>query len=262
MPESRITNLWYNSSEPRGCANTPVALTKYERNIFAMAEPTIPNILTLCNIKGVKAGRGTTGLTHDLRGGVFGALRVLCDKPFHKWNGGKNRIYWNCYCDPQLGGCGIYTQIIRDALISGDNKSCGCLVGKNVSETNKRKAREKYGHPGLRAHYVVYSLRPQWTGEISYEMFAKLVTQPCHYCGIEGNLYITGSKRNEFFGVGLDRIDSKGPYSLDNVVPCCVGCNMRKRNVFSYDEFKKRMQREKELIAEKRGVVAISLSRV
>lgn len=51
----------------------------------------------------------------------------------------------------------------------------------------------------------------------------------CKYCS--GQLPLQGH--------GLDRIDNKGPYSKDNVVPCCGVCNYVRGNTFSFNEMVK-----------------------
>jgi len=58
---------------------------------------------------------------------------------------------------------------------------------------------------------------------LTLEQYATLVSQPCHYCG--GALPATG--------FGLDRKVAGGPYSIDNVVPCCVHCNSVKGDNFT-----------------------------
>lgn len=62
--------------------------------------------------------------------------------------------------------------------------------------------------------------------DISLEDYLPLISRPCHYCG--GPLAPTGG--------GLDRMDNEGTYSIDNVVPCCRGCNTVKGERFTYDE--------------------------
>jgi hypothetical protein len=47
----------------------------------------------------------------------------------------------------------------------------------------------------------------------------------CYYC--HGRLPRLGS--------GLDRIDSDGPYSVDNCVPCCYICNVMKSDLTVYE---------------------------
>lgn len=50
-----------------------------------------------------------------------------------------------------------------------------------------------------------------------------LLKSDCYYCGKSG-------------ADGIDRIDSKKDYTIDNVVPCCKICNMMK-NKFTLDTF-------------------------
>jgi hypothetical protein len=49
--------------------------------------------------------------------------------------------------------------------------------------------------------------------------YAKLASMGCSYCGGP-----TGG------GIGLDRLDNKKGYEVDNVTPCCPDCNMLRRN--------------------------------
>ena len=56
----------------------------------------------------------------------------------------------------------------------------------------------------------------------------KIWQQPCHYCG--------GETEN-----GADRKDSNGGYTVDNVVPCCWGCNRAKKDK-SYESFLEEIQ--------------------
>jgi len=61
---------------------------------------------------------------------------------------------------------------------------------------------------------------------ISIEEFERLISRPCHYCGIYG--------QDGF--VGLDRVDNRIGYILTpvpNVVPCCPECNFAKRVMVS-----------------------------
>lgn len=67
-----------------------------------------------------------------------------------------------------------------------------------------------------------------WT--IRFDDFKWLVEQPCWYCDAPA-----GHTR---FGSGLDRIDPKKGYHLDNVYPCCRTCNTLKSDKFSAKETK------------------------
>ena len=56
---------------------------------------------------------------------------------------------------------------------------------------------------------------------ISSDDFDALVIRPCTDCG------------NPVGGeVGLDRLDEDGPYSIENVEPCCGRCNKRRHREY------------------------------
>jgi len=66
--------------------------------------------------------------------------------------------------------------------------------------------------------------------ELDYEYYEKnLWGKPCHYCKTE--VPSNGTK-----AIGLDRKDSNGGYTHENVVPCCWSCNTKKQAT-PYDEF-------------------------
>ena len=62
---------------------------------------------------------------------------------------------------------------------------------------------------------------------ITISEFAQLKSRPCYYCE-------STSKR----WVGLDRIDNKKGYQLDNVIPCCRSCNVLRSDQFTVTETK------------------------
>ena len=51
---------------------------------------------------------------------------------------------------------------------------------------------------------------------LTFEEFKSFWQLPCHYCGAEIET------------IGLDRIDNSLGYKLDNVIPCCLRCNILK----------------------------------
>lgn len=70
---------------------------------------------------------------NDLRGKQFGYLTPL------KISGKNSRGYlWYCKCK-----CGNYKTVPRDSLVSGNTRSCGCLV-KEMNETKIKKIHESY----------------------------------------------------------------------------------------------------------------------
>lgn len=62
------------------------------------------------------------------------------------------------------------------------------------------------------------TLTPEW-------VIDNIFSKPCHYCG-----------ESDWTKMGCDRIDNTKSHTPDNVVPCCLECNL-KRNNKTYDEF-------------------------
>jgi hypothetical protein len=65
---------------------------------------------------------------------------------------------------------------------------------------------------------------------LTLDQYKKLATSPCHYCGRDPATKPT-TRILQSMGVfrnGLDRVDNKKGYFLDNVVPCCESCNREK----------------------------------
>ena len=77
--------------------------------------------------------------------------------------------------------------------------------------------------------------KKEWT--ITLEEFGKLRDKPCYYCG--GKLPETSR--------GLDRVDNSKGYTLDNVLPCCGGCNTLRSDVLSVEETKEVVKLLKQL---------------
>jgi hypothetical protein len=60
--------------------------------------------------------------------------------------------------------------------------------------------------------------------DLSFVDFVKFWKQDCHYCG------------DPIQTIGLDRIDSRIGYVVDNLLPCCAFCNQFKRR-WNYESF-------------------------
>lgn len=65
---------------------------------------------------------------------------------------------------------------------------------------------------------------------LSYEEFLTFWNQPCFYCG------------SEIATVGIDRVDSKKHYTIENCVPCCTICNRMKSDM-TQDAFLAHLER-------------------
>lgn len=71
----------------------------------------------------------------------------------------------------------------------------------------------------LKGRFSTYKNQAKYRGigfYLTEDDFGVLWQIPCHYCG------------SDIDTIGIDRIDSKGDYIVDNVVPCCTTCNLMK----------------------------------
>jgi hypothetical protein len=95
-------------------------------------------------------------------------------------------------------------------------------------ECNARRAREGRYTVGYNFNSCKCSARSRgipW--ELTKEQYTELRQRYlCHYCGG----FITSS------GFGIDRCDSNVGYTIDNVVPCCLECNLVKGCLFTKEE--------------------------
>lgn len=64
-------------------------------------------------------------------------------------------------------------------------------------------------------------------GDLTFETFARIRGDLCHYCG--DHLPVNG--------LGLDRIDTRRGYDEGNVLPCCTLCNRARGAGLSVEEF-------------------------
>lgn len=83
----------------------------------------------------------------------------------------------------------------------------------------------------LQKKYFQYAERSEYKGcgiELSFSEFKDMLNENCKYCG-------------DLAGT-IDRIDSNGCYSKDNVQPLCRKCNFMKYT-YSEEEFKEHIKK-------------------
>jgi hypothetical protein len=162
----------------------------------------------------------------DIKDKTFGRLKVT---EFSHTQDKKS--YWFTKC-----ACGN-TKLVRGGdLSSGKTKSCGCLKSQSTVDFNHR-TKTKIALDTFSVVWQSYkrgAKNRDLDFHISKDEFYTLTQQNCTYCNQppsqERKPRVKG-KLNSFIYNGIDRIDSKKGYTLDNCTACCKLCNMMKRNL-------------------------------
>jgi hypothetical protein len=162
--------------------------------------------------------------SESLIGKVFGKLTVLdLDETYRKRTARRHK----CICE-----CGNIVLVRTSHLNNSYGKAgCGCgLVKKDV---------EPVLYNRIYKNYISHAKRRNINFDLDYNFFINLIRQPCYYCGtVDSNRAVLDRKTNPGYldYNGVDRKDSKGSYSLNNVVTCCIDCNLIK-NTMHHDDF-------------------------
>lgn len=138
-------------------------------------------------------------------------------------------VMYRCMCD-----CGNELSIRRDALTSGNTRSCGCLQ-KEVAKEMGRSMRTRFLGEGEAAFLSLYrsykkgAVSRGYDFELDITMFRELTSRHCFYCGIPPiQEFKSLSKTGSYIYNGIDRIDNSIGYTIGNCVPCCKSCNYLK----------------------------------
>ena len=100
---------------------------------------------------------------------------------------------------------------------------------ESIRERNKQYRRTPSGR------FCDYKRNAKQRGiefHLTEEQFESFWQKPCEYCGAEIET------------IGLDRLDSDGHYTIDNVVSCCWSCNKSKGRK-TLEEWKKDLDNRK-----------------
>lgn len=148
----------------------------------------------------------------DIRGKRFGKLVAV------KYLGNG---MWKFRCDcGKMVQRGV-TRILRKyrRLVE---RSCGCLLveAKRNGAMSGRTLYLKYKY-GASKRGLCFAISDPW--------FLNLTQQPCYYCGVlPSQKHQPRKVWGRFTYNGIDRLDNKRGYTMDNCVPCCKVCNTMK----------------------------------
>ena len=132
-----------------------------------------------------------------------------------------NKTYWNFKCD-----CGSIKSFRIDDIIYSTKSHCGC-------EKIKTKIPFKSSFNAYLRMYKKSAKKRNYNFNLTNDFFYFLILDNCHYCGVEPS---KNYLNNGYFFNGIDRIENKKGYEINNVVTCCETCNKAKRDL-SYNDF-------------------------
>lgn len=168
----------------------------------------------------------------DITGNVYNrltAIQLIEKKKRTPYRGNHHIWLFKCVC-------GNDKIAIKANVISGNVKSCGCLKSE-LSKTSIQKLIKpaKNNQASINELYGDYkrdAKKRNYTFELSLEEFTAIIRKNCHYCGIEPKNIYKKRKTKKYMLIfnGIDRQDNTIGYISSNCVPCCVQCNVSKRD--------------------------------
>jgi hypothetical protein len=178
----------------------------------------------------------------NLVGKNFGRWTVLSFKKTIK-----SRAYWECVCS-----CGSIKNVSTTNLCSGWSKSCGCYRVDNSRKMLTGKIspnRKKYGESSFGRVYRNYrnsAKKRKIEFSLSKEQVKELTSKDCSYCGSKPKSIAYDNTYKRLYGNyiynGIDRVENKIGYVIENCVTCCRICNVSKNN-WSKEEFFKHVEK-------------------
>lgn len=137
----------------------------------------------------------------------------------------KVALSWMNYRGRQIQKLGIYDYLKNNAYNSKKWRENNELKVKKINENTKKSLYHQY------QIYIRNANNKNVSFNITFEDYTNIVHTKCYYCGI---------LQDRGFN-GIDRVDSKLGYMLDNCVSCCKMCNYMKASL-SIDVFIKRVE--------------------
>ena len=153
-------------------------------------------------------------------GKKFNRLTVV--KHDHKDKKWRNWYLFKC-------DCGKKQVLHGSAVVSGNTKSCGRL-SKEVKASMALPGGLGAMRQVILQNYKRGGKKRKWS--LLETEFYEISHRKCYYCGEPPSQTRKGKGYgHDFVYNGLDRIDSRKEYTIDNVVSCCKRCNMAKNDM-------------------------------
>lgn len=136
----------------------------------------------------------------------------------------RGRRHYRCKCR-----CGTIKVVQRSLLASGNTKSCGCWAKESA-----RSRALPHGIASRNLCYAGYRHKAKRAGlefQITREQFGRTASRNCFYCGaLPSNVCKSSHGTGDFVYSGIDKIDPRKGYTINNTVACCHICNFAKSN--------------------------------
>jgi len=131
-------------------------------------------------------------------------------------------IHWNCICK-----CGHRGIVAGTDLRKGESSSCRKCGHKRAANKIRIYSTKEAKERKLYTTFKASSKYRDKNNSLKLEDFLKLISKECEYCG-EKPLNVS---QQGLVYQGIDRVDNKKGYEIDNVVPCCKICNNAKHTM-------------------------------
>ena len=157
----------------------------------------------------------------QVSGTKFGLLTIL---EFSNKDS-RSRRYYLCKCE-----CGVEKVIHGAALVSGNTKSCGCLV--SISAEKRSLPGNSAAINQLILGYKRHARDRDLAWGLTLDDVVEISSKPCAYCGAPPSNVKKGFKESaDLIYSGIDRVDNTVGYEKSNCVPACRVCNYAKNNM-------------------------------
>jgi hypothetical protein len=160
----------------------------------------------------------------DRTGEIFGRLKVIGFSHYEENNKGR-KLIWNCICE-----CDKIVKVWNSNLVSGNNKSCGCLSIDHMAKLHEMNKNEETPFNMVYNSYRCNAKLRNFSFNLTKEQ-VKIITQmECYYCGEQpSNIkYNRGQEKIQYIYNGIDRKNNSIGYEIENCVACCKRCNLAK----------------------------------
>lgn len=174
--------------------------------------------------------------TKDVRKRKFRATPAadaFVGKKYNRWlvlekiQGQDRDILFKMKCDCGYEGIRKYCSVV--AIKQGKSISCGCYHSEQMiqrqTKSNNHAAKTNIFNQirgGAKARNLEFLL--------TFNDVMNLVFLNCYYCECKP-YQVSRAIGGNIIHLGIDRVDNDIGYILENCVPCCKSCNLKKREV-------------------------------